>query len=310
MLIIRTLDELHGQFQNVALALGTFDGVHLAHRFVIGRTVEWSERHAGTSMAFTFANHPLSVIQPHRVPPQLQTLAGKTEQIRSLGVNVLVRIPFTRKLLHLHPEEFVQLLATKINPRHIVIGPNYSFGDKGLGTPRMLTGLADHYGIETEICPEIMEDGVMVSSTAIRRLLSEGRVVEAAKLLGRPYELTGTVVYGDQRGRTFGFPTANMKVFRQLLIPARGVYAVRVKVAGNYCNGLCNVGVNPTFGLDSLRVETHILNFNREIYGKRISLFFLGRLRPEIKFPSMEALQLQLQHDKQNAEMLYFSAET
>src|SRR5665647_272601 len=135
MLLIKSLDELHCQFPNVSLALGTFDGVHLAHRFVIGRTVEWGQLNAGTSMVFTFANHPLSIIHPHRVPPQLQNMSGKTEQIRKLGVMVLVRIPFTRELLHMRPEKFVHLLATKIKPRHIVVGPNYSFGDKGLGTP-------------------------------------------------------------------------------------------------------------------------------------------------------------------------------
>ena len=306
MLLIRSLDELHCQFQNVSLALGTFDGVHLAHRFVIGRTVEWSQIHEGTSMVFTFANHPLSIIHPHLVPPQLQTLSGKTEQIRKLGVAVLVRIPFTKELLHLRPEEFVLLLATKINPRHIVVGPNYSFGDKGLGTPGMLTGLGDRYGIETEICPEVLENGVMVSSTVIRQMLCEGEVVEAAKLLGRPYELTGNVVHGDHRGRTFGFPTANLTVSPQLLIPGKGVYAVRVKVAGTFHNGLCNIGMNPTFGQDSLRVETHILDFDQEIYGKRITVYFLGRLRVERAFPSVEHLVSQLQADKQKAKQEYF----
>ena len=155
MLIITNLDQLHCQFEKVAMALGTFDGVHLAHQFVIGRAVEWSRQHAGTSMVFTFANHPLSLIHPHRVPPQLQTLAGKTAQIKNQGVTVLVRIPFTKALLHLPPEDFVYLLATKIKPKHIVVGPNYSFGDKGAGNPAMLTGLCERYGIETEICPEI-----------------------------------------------------------------------------------------------------------------------------------------------------------
>lgn len=307
MLLIRSLDELHCQFQNVSLALGTFDGVHLAHRFVIGRTIEWSQIHAGTSMVFTFSNHPLSIIYPHRVPPQLQNMSGKTQQIRKLGVTVLVRIPFTRELLHLSPEEFVQLLAKKINPRHIVIGPNYSFGDKGMGTPAMLTGLAGHYGAETEICPEVMENGVMVSSTAIRQLLSGGEVVEAAKLLGRHYELTGNVVHGDHRGRTLGFPTANLKFSPQLLVPGKGVYAARVKVGGVFYNGLCNVGVNPTFGQGSLRVETHILDFDGDIYGKRMTVFFLGLLRREKTFASVESLVLQMQSDLQKAKKEYFS---
>ncbi len=306
MLLIRSLEELHCQFQNVSVALGTFDGVHLAHRFVIGRTVEWSQIHAGTSMVFTFANHPLSIIHPQRVPPQLQSLSGKTEQIRKLGVTVLVRIPFTRELLHLPPEDFVHLLATKIAPRHIVVGPNYSFGDKGLGTPGMLTGLADRYGIETEICPEVMENGVMVSSSVIRRLISKGEVLEAASLLGRPYELNGCIVHGDHRGRTLGFPTANMKISPQLLIPGKGVYAVRVKVGRGYHDGLCNVGVNPTFAQENLRVETHILDFDREIYGKRMTVYFLGRLRSEKAFPSAEALILQMQSDMQKAKNEYF----
>jgi riboflavin kinase/FMN adenylyltransferase len=307
MLLFKSLDELHCQFTNVSLALGTFDGVHLAHRFVIGRTIAWSKLNQGTSMVFTFANHPLSVIHPRRVPPQLQNLTGKTEQIRKLGVDVLVRIPFTKELLHLSPDDFVRLLACKINPRHIVVGPNYSFGDKGAGTPGMLTGLAEYYNIETEICPEVIENSVMVSSTVIRTLLSNGEVAAAANLLGRPYELTGMVVRGDQRGRTLGFPTANMKVSSQLLVPGKGVYAVRVKVGGSYYNGLCNIGVNPTFGQETLRIETHILNFDRDIYGKRLAITFLGRLRGEQKFPSADALAVQMKNDLANATNNYFA---
>ena len=306
MLIITNLDQLHCQFEKVAMALGTFDGVHLAHQFVIGRAVEWSRQHAGTSMVFTFANHPLSLIHPHRVPPQLQTLAGKTAQIKNQGVTVLVRIPFTKALLHLPPEDFVYLLATKIKPKHIVVGPNYSFGDKGAGNPAMLTGLCERYGIETEICPEIHEQGVMVSSTVIRGLLAAGEVEAAARLLGRPFELSGRVVHGDQRGRSLGFPTANMQPAPQILIPGKGVYAVKVKVGSRYYNGLCNIGTNPTFVQGPLRVETHILDFDREIYGKPITTLFLGRLRAENTFDSAAELVAQMKRDLQQAQQQYF----
>ena len=306
MLIITNLDQLHCQFEKVAMALGTFDGVHLAHQFVIGRAVEWSRQHAGTSMVFTFANHPLSLIHPHRVPPQLQTLAGKTAQIKNQGVTVLVRIPFTKALLHLPPEDFVYLLATKIKPKHIVVGPNYSFGDKGAGNPAMLTGLCERYGIETEICPEIHEQGVMVSSTVIRGLLAAGEVEAAARLLGRPFELSGRVVHGDQRGRSLGFPTANIQPAPQILIPGKGVYAVKVKVGARYYNGLCNIGTNPTFVQGPLRVETHILDFDREIYGKPITTLFLGRLRAENTFDSAAELVAQMKRDLQQAQQQYF----
>jgi riboflavin kinase/FMN adenylyltransferase len=306
MLIITNLDQLHCQFEKVAMALGTFDGVHLAHQFVIGRAVEWSRQHAGTSMVFTFANHPLSLINPHRVPPQLQTLAGKTMQIKNQGVTVLVRIPFTKALLHLSPEDFIYLLATKIKPKHIVVGPNYSFGDKGAGNPAMLTGLCERYGIGTEICPEIHEQGVMVSSTVIRGLLAAGEVEAAARLLGRPFELRGRVVHGDQRGRSLGFPTANMQPAPQILIPGKGVYAVKVKVGARYYNGLCNIGTNPTFAQGPLRVETHILDFDREIYGKPITTLFLGRLREEKTFGSAAELVVQMNRDLQQAQQQYF----
>ena len=306
MLIITNLDQLHCQFDTVAMALGTFDGVHLAHQFVIGRAVEWSKNHAGTSMVFTFANHPLSVIHPHRVPPQLQTLAGKTAQIRKQGVTVLVRIPFTKDLLHLPPADFVHLLATKINPRHIVVGPNYSFGDKGAGNPAMLTGLCQRYGIGTEICPEIHDQGVMVSSTVIRGLLAAGEVDSAAKLLGRPFELNGRVVHGDHRGRTLGFPTANLQPATHILIPGKGVYAVTVKVGARYYNGLCNIGNNPTFTQGPLRVETHILDFDREIYGKSITVLFIGRLPSEKTFASAQELIVQMNKDLQQARKQFF----
>ena len=306
MLIITSLNQLHCQFDKVAMALGTFDGVHLAHQFVIGRAVAWSRQNSGTSMVFTFANHPLSVIHPQRVPPQLQTLAGKTTQIKNQGVTVLVRIPFTKSLLHLPPEDFVHLLATRIKPRHVVVGPNYSFGDKGAGNPEMLTGLCERYGIETEICPEINEQGVMVSSTVIRNLLTAGDVVAAANLLGRPFELSGLVVHGDRRGRALGFPTANLQSAPQLLIPGKGVYAVKVKVGARYYDGLCNIGTNPTFVQGPLRVETHILDFDREIYGKSITIMFIGRLRAERTFGSAAELVVQMNRDLQQAKQQYF----
>ena len=246
------------------------------------------------------------MIHPHRVPPQLQTLAGKTAQIKNQGVTVLVRIPFTKALLHLPPEDFVYLLATKIKPKHIVVGPNYSFGDKGAGNPAMLTGLCERYGIETEICPEIHEQGVMVSSTVIRGLLAAGEVEAAARLLGRPFELSGRVVHGDQRGRSLGFPTANMQPAPQILIPGKGVYAVKVKVGARYYNGLCNIGTNPTFVQGPLRVETHILDFDREIYGKPITTLFLGRLRAEKTFGSAAELVAQMKRDLQQAQQQYF----
>lgn len=306
MLIINSLNELHAQFDRVSLALGTFDGVHLAHRFVISRTLEWSSLHKGTSMVFTFANHPLSIINPQRVPPQLQTLGGKTEQIRKLGVEVLVRIPFTRTLLHLPPVDFVQILASKIRPSHIVVGPNYSFGDKGAGNPDMLTSLAARFEIETEICPAVYQDGMMVSSTAIRRLIAAGEMERATVLLGRNYELSGTVVNGDHRGRSLGFPTANLKIAPQMLLPGKGVYAVRVKSDGKMYEGLCNIGINPTFSHNGLRVETYIFDFACDIYGKKITLFFLGRLRVEKAFPSKTELIAQMQADVLQARTTYF----
>ena len=306
MLLIRSLEELNGQFAKVSVALGTFDGVHLAHRYVIGRAIEQAQKQQGTSMVFTFANHPLSIIHPHRVPPQIQSMTAKTEQMKLLGVDVLVRIPFTRQLLHVSPEAFVQLLAEKINPRHLVVGPNYSFGDKGAGTPEMLTAFASRHGIETEICPEIHANGVMVSSTAIRGLIASGAVQEAAKLLGRLFELSGRVIHGDRRGRTMGFPTANLLVPTQLLLPAKGVYAVRVKLGSLFLNGLCNIGTNPTFYQDQLRVEVHILNFDREIYGKKMRVQFLGRLRGEHKFAKVDELIAQMHQDVSVAQHTYF----
>ena len=170
----------------------------------------------------------------------------------------------------------------------------------------MLIGLAGRYGIETEICREVHENGVMVSSTVIRGLLAAGEVNEAETLLGRPFELTGSIVHGDHRGRTLGFPTANLKLPPQLLIPGKGVYAVRVKVDGQVVNGLCNIGHNPTFSLGPLRVETHLLDFNRDIYGKRMTIYFLGRLRSEHTFPSPEALIVQMKRDLRQAREKFF----
>jgi riboflavin kinase/FMN adenylyltransferase len=170
----------------------------------------------------------------------------------------------------------------------------------------MLTGLCERYGIGTEICPEIHEQGVMVSSTVIRGLLAAGEVDAAAKLLGRPFELTGRVVHGDHRGRSLGFPTANMQAAPHILIPGKGVYAVRVKVGTRYYNGLCNVGTNPTFLQGPLRVETHILDFDREIYGKPVTVLFIGRLRSEKTFASAQELIIEMNKDLQQAREKFF----
>ena len=307
MNMINSLESLIPKYPAVSVALGTFDGVHIGHQSVIRRTVDWACENLGTSVVFTFSNHPLSLIHPNRVPPQLLTQNDKATLIRELGVDLLVAVPFTQELLVMPPEEFITLLQDRLNPKHIIVGPNYSYGKDAAGSPETLRATAQTIGMETEIAPFVVQDGLQVSSTLIRRLVSGGEVARAARMLGRRYSLSGEIIPGDGRGRTLNFPTANMKVARELILPGKGVYAVYVEIEGATHNALCNVGINPTFRTGEVRVESHLLDFDGDLYGKRTTVHFIERLRDEKAFPDKEALILQIQNDVMMARSQFFS---
>jgi len=299
--IIRLCDK----YSNITVALGTFDGVHVGHQKIIGRAVELAKSIAGTSVVFTFSNHPLSIIDPARCPLQLITNEHKAELMQELGVDVLFNIPFTPDFLKLSPTDFITLLRANLQPKHIVVGPNYSFGYRGAGTPEFLRTAGEVSHFEVEVHPAVCINGNIVSSTVIRHLITEGNVAEASRLLGQPFKLKGIVISGDKRGRTLGFPTANLQIPEGFAVPNNGVYAVYVYIENRQYNGIVNIGTNPTFKGATRHIEAHVLNFAHDLYDKYIEIAFLNRIRGEKTFSSAEDLKSQICQDIHSAYKYY-----
>lgn len=305
MKIFTQITNLAEQFDNIAVALGTFDGVHIGHQEVIGKAVAFAKKTQGTSVVFTFSNHPLSAIAPQRCPLQLMSLENKAQALEKIGVDVLLTIPFTEEFLQLSPEEFISLLLTKLAPRLVVVGPNYSFGNKSAGTPELLQQAGLKHGFQVAIEPVVTLDGIIVSSTIIRQLIIEGKVIEAKRFLGRPAALSGTVVHGEQRGRVIGFPTANIELDQGVAVPADGVYAVRVLKAAAVYYGVANIGTNPTFSGIKRRMEVHLLQFSGNLYNEMLEVEFLSYLRGERAFKSFDALKTQITEDVKAAQQYF-----
>jgi len=293
------------QFSQTAVALGTFDGVHIGHQKIIHQAVGLAASSGGASVVFTFANHPLSVINPRRCPPQIVTAEYKSELIQNLGVDVLLSIPFTEDFLRLTPEEFIILLLSHLKPANLVIGPNYHFGHKGSGTPETLKIAGQKHGFNVVVHPAVYVQNIMASSTSIRRFIHEGNIDQATLLLGRPPRVGGTVVTGDGRGKKLGYPTANIAIDNKLVIPANGVYAVEVQLDDKRYNGVANIGINPTFTEQTRRIEVFLLDFDANLYDQIILVDFLAKLRDEKAFHSVDELTNQIAQDISNAQKYY-----
>ena len=298
MLLYNTLEELGEIKTKTAVALGTFDGVHIGHQAIIKKAVEWAKKQDAISVVFTFRNHPLSVIAPDKCPQLILPEDSKAKYIENLGVDILLNVPFENSLLSLSPQEFISFLKKKLRPGYVVVGPNYSFGYRGAGTPELLQETGYDNAFEVEIHPAIQLDGKIVSSTAIRQLLNQGDILSASKLLGRNYIMHNmTVSHGQQRGRKLGFPTANLEISSGFVVPRSGVYIVKVLYDSRFYPGVANVGNNPTFGDLTKHIEVHILDFAEIIYGEKIDLFFCNRLREELRFEGPELLIKQITAD-------------
>jgi riboflavin kinase/FMN adenylyltransferase len=281
-----------------ALTVGVFDGVHLGHQALLERVCRLA---AGGREAtvLTFDPHPLEVVAPERAPRMLTTIPQRVELLSALGVATVGVLDFGR-IRHLSAEEFaVEILAGRLRAEVVAIGADFRFGRDRRGDPELLASVGRSRGFDVEIVATVTgPDGEPYSSTRIRSLLAEGRVAEAASLLGRPYELRATVVRGDARGRSIGFPTANLAMDGRMALPADGVYAVRARVApqGDY-PAVVNVGVRPTFGGGRRTVEAHLLDFEGDLYHQEVSVRFVERLRGERRFGSVEELRAQLAVD-------------
>lgn len=303
MEIIRHITQ-HPPFPRPILSLGNFDGVHLGHQEILKRVVEEARERQGTSLVLTFHPHTLAVLRPDRPLALLISLREKLFLFASLGIQGVLLQRFTLPFSRLSAEEFVQrYLVEAVGVEKIIVGHNVSFGHKGAGRAETLERLGRELGFEVEIVGPVMAGGREVSSTAVRTLLSAGEMRGVAQLLGRVYTVTGRVEKGFQRGRGIGFPTANLRPRVDLLLP-NGVYAVTVEVGGVQVPGVANVGVNPTFGGNKRTIEAHLFDFSADLYGQRLRVGFVERLRGERKFPSVQDLVRQIQDDASRARAL------
>lgn len=303
MQIHRGLDEFV-RLQHGVVTSGTFDGVHLGHQKILHRLKTVADHEKGESVLITYWPHPRLVLYPEQPFRLLSSIEEKARLLEQLGVDHLVIIPFTRAFSQMSSEDFVRsILVEKIGTKKLIIGYNHRFGKNRAGSFEELRKNTDRYGFQVEEISKQTIDQVSVSSTKIRKALEEGRVEVSNEFLGRPYDITGIVVPGDQRGRSLGFPTANVHVeFRQKLIPANGIYAVKVHMEGTEHGAMANIGFRPTFRGTDKRIEVHIFDFDRNIYQEKIRVSFLRKLRSEKKFDGPEALIRQLANDRIAAE--------
>ena len=288
------------------LALGNFDGVHRGHRKILERVVRGAAEHGGTPMAMTFDPHPPRVVRPDKAPPLLMTTLQRLEALGAAGMRAVTVVRFTTDLSHWGAETFVQrVLVEWLHVSEVWVGANFLFGHERSGTFSMLRQLGLRFGFRADKIDPVRYKDFVVSSTRIRRLVSEGRMDEAGALMGRPYRLDGTVVHGRGKGGEIGVPTANLETENELLPPA-GVYATTLTVDGVDHPSVTNIGVRPTFGEGGPTVvETHVLGEPGDLYGKRVRLGFVQRLREERRFPDVDALVAQIQADRRHAERLF-----
>ena len=290
------------------ITTGTFDGVHRGHQAIIRYLVERSRSVGGVPTVVTFDPHPREVLTGAAVP-LLTTLGERAALLESLGVERFVVLPFTRDLSLLEPEDYIrEVLVGRVGMREIVIGYDHRFGRKARGNRALLESLAASLGFTVDVIPEQVEGDVTVSSTEIRRLLAEeGDAARAAVLLGRPYRIMGTVVRGDGRGRTIGYPTANLQPSTERkLVPAVGVYAVQATLPdGGEVGGMMNIGRRPTFETDgATRAEVHLFDVDQGLYGQTLTVDVVHRIRGEHPFDGVDALVAQLDRDEEVARRM------
>ena len=305
MHIVYDLNELTGPLRNPVLTIGNFDGVHKGHLALFDKVMERAKAINGQSVVMTFDPHPIKVMSPGNGPPLITPIEQKLELISNTGIDVIICLAFTLEFASMPAEDFVQdILTNRLGVREIVVGYDYTFGQKRQGNVSLLREMGDKLGFRVHVTDPIHLDDAVVSSTSIRELVQQGNLVDAKKFLGRDYQISGTVVKGKGRGgRLLGFPTANLKPVDEL-IPKRGVYAVIVRIDDkNYC-GVTNIGYNPTFGDDTLSVETHVLDFSENIVGKTIRVKFIQRLRDEKTFSDVKELSDRITQDIEQARKL------
>jgi riboflavin kinase / FMN adenylyltransferase len=288
------------------VSIGFFDGVHRGHQTIIRRAVRQAQDLGIRSAVVTFDRHPMEVVKPGSQPKLIMTLARRAATLAAQGVDLVVVLAFTDELRHLEPAAFVDhVLVGALQAQRVIVGSNFRFGHRAAGDVATLAELGPSRGFAVEGVTLLELDGTVISSTEIRSALEDGNVEWAANMLGRPHVVDGVVVRGDARGKDLGFPTANLQTSRRIAIPAQGVYAGMFHLPdGTLHPCATNVGFNPTFGGQKLRVESYLLDWSGDLYGMTVGVDFRHRLRDELRFTSVDDLVVQMDHDVARARTL------
>jgi riboflavin kinase/FMN adenylyltransferase len=305
--LFRDLTALPGDLRGGAVAIGNFDGVHRGHAAIVQQLVARARQVGGPAIVFTFDPHPVQLLRPREAPPPLTGTERKTELLGRLGVDAVVAYPTDEALLRLTPEEFFdQIVRGRLSARGMVEGQNFFFGHDRAGTIDVLRQLCRGIDIPVDVVEPVLIDAEPVSSSRVRRLLAAGEIDGAGRLLTEPYQIRGKVVHGAGRGAQLGFPTANVTGISTLL-PGLGVYAGRARAEGDLWPAAINVGPNPTFGEQALKVEVHLIGFEQSLYDQPLKVDFQHRLRDIQRFNDVAALTAQVQRDVVAARE-YFAA--
>lgn len=296
MTTINCIDNIKNINKSV-VTIGNFDGLHKGHQVLIKKTIEYAKLNNIKSVVFTFENHPANYFVPNSIK-NIVCNEEKIKRLKDFGVDYIISIPFNEFMTKISAYDFVKdILISKLNAQKIIVGYDFNFARNKEGNASLLNDLSSEFKFELEVIKPIKINKIRVSSTLIRDLILQGRVDEVKHYLGYNYELSGEVIHARKLGRTIGFPTANMKINEEVVIPKGGIYATKVYIGDEVFYGATNIGYNPTVNGQGLSIETNILDFNRDIYGKIIKLQFLERIRDEKKFSSIEELKNQLQKD-------------
>jgi riboflavin kinase/FMN adenylyltransferase len=291
MLLSREELERHAAGRPTAITIGVFDGVHLGHRFLVDELKARATERGLAAGVVTLHPSPVQVLRPDVRVAYLTSLEERIELLRSTGVDTVAPLTFTSEVAELSALDFLSMLHGALQMRFLLMGPDNAFGRGREGTPARVAEIADELGFEVEVLRRTLDGGAgRVSATAVRKALADGEMEKAAALLGRPFSLRGPVVRGHERGRAIGFPTANVAVTPDRALPAFGVYVTRSWVAGTPYMSATNVGINPTFNDERPSVETYLLDFEGDLYGRELRVEMLHRLRGEIRFDGIDAL--------------------
>ncbi|BAU27718.1 FMN adenylyltransferase /riboflavin kinase [Aneurinibacillus soli] len=285
------------------LAMGYFDGVHLGHRRVIQKAIDEAKVQGVASAVMTFYPHPREVLGQSGYTQYLSPLDEKLRLFEAAGVDIAYVVHFDISFAAIYPEDFIDEFLMTLSPRHVVVGFDYTFGHRGKGTVLTLKEQA-HGRYDIDVIAPVNKFGEKISSTLIREYLYQGNIIEATQFLGRPYRVHGTVIHGEKRGRTIGFPTANVQLAAPYIVPRNGVYGVRVWLDGIPYNGVMNVGIKPTFENERKEksLEAHLFEFSDDIYGRTLDVEFLFFIREEQKFSGIDALVARIQQDVAEAK--------